>query len=433
MSRIIVAGAGIGGLTAAAKLAEAGFSVEVYESKSRETAAYDWHDDVERGVFSECGIELPEEHFEKANWSFYGVTAEKCLNVHQPDGARDYSVERRPLHRIMTEYAEESGAKVIFERSVDGLIFEDGKVKGVIIGGEKHYCDLVIDSTGCCSNLRASLPAESGIIDQPRSGELFFAYRAFFDRKEGVSLPAETNKAFLRYGGAEGISWCIIDPSGTVNVLIGQIDGLDESTKDEQLQKLKKDNPIIGDKIVRGGQICRIPVRFPLPKAYYEGYLAIGDAAFMTIPMLGSGIASSIRAATLLSETLKENRSLTAENLWRYQVKVFKTFGAEHIGVDVLKRWLLGAEPRDVKYIFNAGLLSEDDLDRSARGKLIRLTPKSLLQKAVRGYARPIFILKLGLLLLKVFKAKRIGLKIPEVYDENAISNWQYNIEKLFC
>ncbi len=44
MANIIIAGAGHGGLAAAARLAQAGHTVTVFENKNRTELGYDWHD-----------------------------------------------------------------------------------------------------------------------------------------------------------------------------------------------------------------------------------------------------------------------------------------------------------------------------------------------------------------------------------------------------
>ena len=61
MKRILVAGAGHGGLTAAYNLSKAGYDVTVIESKKRENLGYDWHDALEMSAFTESGIPCPPE------------------------------------------------------------------------------------------------------------------------------------------------------------------------------------------------------------------------------------------------------------------------------------------------------------------------------------------------------------------------------------
>ena len=50
MGKIIVIGAGQGGLVAAKHLKNFGHDVVVYEAESRENAAHPWRDDIRRAV-----------------------------------------------------------------------------------------------------------------------------------------------------------------------------------------------------------------------------------------------------------------------------------------------------------------------------------------------------------------------------------------------
>ncbi|HPZ64853.1 MAG TPA: hypothetical protein PLC75_04510, partial [Bacillota bacterium] len=86
--------------------------------------------------------------------------------------------------------------------------------------------------------------------------------RAFYNRRPGSKVPEQhTNKAYLKHLGEEGISWCIYDPSDTVNVLVGRTRRLDEETLQRGLQALREDNEIIGDQVLRGGFVVAIPCR----------------------------------------------------------------------------------------------------------------------------------------------------------------------------
>ena len=69
--KVIVAGAGVGGLQAARLLAQGGVDVTVVEKAAdAESMRYNWHDDVCPEVFEECGLTLPEGSFPKKDWTF---------------------------------------------------------------------------------------------------------------------------------------------------------------------------------------------------------------------------------------------------------------------------------------------------------------------------------------------------------------------------
>lgn len=61
MKKIIIAGAGHGGLTAAYNLADKGYDITVIECKQRDELGYDWHDLLDHSAFDDSGIPRPSE------------------------------------------------------------------------------------------------------------------------------------------------------------------------------------------------------------------------------------------------------------------------------------------------------------------------------------------------------------------------------------
>ena len=429
--KIVFIGAGMASLVASERLARAGFDVSVYEKDSYDNLSYDWHDDVNRDAFDMFNLPLPKEgtYFPKRNWTFVPPAERIEVSLHIPEKELDWSTERRILAQQNGDRAKDV-VDFHFSSPVESLIVEDGKVKGVTVGGEKVYADLVVDNSGAMSPFRGQLPKAAHVTANPQKNEIFVAYRAFHKKADGVKDPENTNKAYLKHLGEEGISWSIIDPAGTVNVLIGRAE-LPKETFDNALSALKRSNPIIGDEIVRGGINCVIPIRYPLTRMVADGYVAIGDAAFMTIPMIGSGIENSMKAACILADTIIENRSVDKKDLWKYQVRYYRLRGADHVGVDVLKRWLLGAKPSDLDWLFEKGVVDDSNMAAGATGRLIVLSPKDLVQKVVRGYTRLPLLLRMNSMLMRSKKAAKIAKRIPEEYDENKISKWETKIEKL--
>jgi flavin-dependent dehydrogenase len=436
--KIIVVGAGEGGLVAAYHLAMKNFEVEVYEKSKRDAMGYDWHDVVSANVFSELDIELPSQafFFKTRDWSFIVPPSERWLKIPQNPNAADYSIERRPLINLLADRAESAGAKLFFNKKVEELVVEGKEIKGITVGAKRLKADIVIDSSGAFSRFRASLPRDADIQNTPSSQEIFFAYRAFFAPNEGVEPDAEhSNKCYIKPLGRSGIAWCIQDPpTGNYDVLIGQTGFMTKNDVNSVLTYLKRVNPALGSKLVRGGDAIRtIPVRYPISKMVADGYAVVGDAAFMTIPMLGSGIASSMRAGKILADAISENKTSLASGLWDYQVKFMTQIGAQHIAIDVLKRWLLEAKDADLKYIMDSGLIGERDLAASSSGGLPALTPHDIIQKALAGKDNIPLLLKLNNLIGKSKNAHKTALGIPEKYDETAIRAWQKKLDESFA
>ncbi|MDD3947709.1 MAG: NAD(P)/FAD-dependent oxidoreductase [Clostridia bacterium] len=431
--KIIVIGAGLGGLVAAEILGRNGHEVSVLEKCEKENLTYDWHDDISRDIFTELKLPLPEakHFFTKGCWTFVTPDEKTEVFVDLPEETRDYSMERRALAHLYVERAERY-AKIQFGTEAEALLVEQGEVKGVIAGGEKLYADLVIDNSGVFSKLRESLPDSYKIEKNPAKNEVFFAYRAFHKRAEGSPDPQYTNKVYLKHIGEEGISWCVLDPSGTVNILIGRIGELPKEIFDNAYQKLKQSNPIISDEVVRGGGIHAIPVRHPALRLTGKGYALLGDSAFMTIPMMGSGMANSMIAASLLADAVIKAGNASPETLWRYQVAYYKKVGYTHTGADLLKRWMLSADARDLDFLLSKGVISQQDLKNGASGTDISLSFGVILNKIKCAFPRIGLLLNLKATIDKSKKAKKDALAIPETYDLHAIEQWEKKIKSYF-
>ncbi len=241
--------------------------------------------------------------------------------------------------------------------------------------------------------------------------------------------------------GQAGISWVIQDHDpNLVDVLIGRVGELSTKNLKEALEDIKEKNPTAGEEVVKGGSLYRIPVRFPATRMVANGYVAIGDSAFMTIPMLGSGIASSMKAAILLTETIgysmSRGRKASEEMfnvgaLWRYQVKVFRSFGAEHCAVDAMKRGVLSMPDDEMAWMLGGSLLTNDEVCRLAKGRPLTINTSSALQKVKEAGVKNLGkMLELNKMLNYCHKAMRIGKNIPRAFHEKTVRKWEEKLAK---
>lgn len=431
----------MGGMVAAERLGKLGFDVTVYEkAPSVDEMRYDWHDDVNPAIFRRLGLEMPVGSFKKKSWTFVSPHGVVVREFRQDENNADYSVERRALNRMLYERAS-GGAKFVFGATVERAIVEKGAVVGVVVNGQEARADLVIDSMGAMSVLKKDLPVEFG-ISQHRDDEVFVAYRAFYEKNPKAPAPKYTNKVYLKHMGEAGISWVIQDNDpNLVNVLVGRIGKLATYDLDRALEDLRKTNPTIGEKVVRGGQTCIIPVRYPATRMVANGYAAVGDSAYMTIPMLGSGIASGMLAGQLLAETIGENMSkgvkgadlFKTSRLWRYQVKVFREFGAEHCGVDVMKRAVLGYPDATLDWLLGSELLTNEEVGKLAAGKMLRISVKEAFRKlSLTEFNRLNTLIKVNNMLQKSLYAYRLGRNIPRNFDPNICRTWEKHMKYYF-
>ena len=146
-----------------------------------------------------------------------------------------------------------------------------------------------------------------------------FVGNCFYEKLECDNIP-DKFRLMLFHKGKLGISW-VAEEEGYTDVLIGRFIEPDMEEVEKTLAVLREENGHLGEKLVRGGAYAQIPVRQPLAVLVADGYAAIGDCAFMTVPIIGSGIANSMKAAKILADVIADDKteSYSAAALWKYQ------------------------------------------------------------------------------------------------------------------
>ncbi len=433
MKRILVAGAGHGGLAAAALLAKNGFDVTVIEREKREELGHDWEDRFTFSLLTDLlGIteaDLPEGCWRyRGDCAFVSPAKRKKVLIHYTEETRQKIMWRKPLLRMLLENAERSGVRFLFETEVTGPLVKDGRVAGLATAAGELSADLVIDAAGAFSPVRRGLSETYGIEKEPRHGDLFYAYRAYYDRLPGFPTPEEPFEVYLYHEGERGLSWFCTN-GDSCDVLIGRTDPLTEEKVREQLAIFKESHPWLGETVLHGGQYGIIPVRRPLTLLVGDGYAAVGDSAFMTTPMNGMGIDLSLQAGTLLAQTVIRHRdaAFTAETLWEYNRDFHRLYGGATAKNEGLKNALLSLPGEGVDFLFEAEVIQSSDL--AGAGKNTKLS--ALLGKFARGMKQPgSFFTILGGL-MKGAKAAKTYKNAPARFDRKAVRSWSDAIGKL--
>ncbi len=363
--KIIVAGLGHGGIAAAALLAKSGFDVTVYEKKTEGTLGYDWTDIFAPSSFEIAGMEMPhEEKFEyKEDMTFFAPSSKKSLHQHIPKEQLEIKMERRDIYDHLITNALNCGVDIMYGCEIFSPIILGNRVAGISTDKGDFYADLIIDSCGLNSPLRCNLPEAFGIDREVLRNDKISIYRAFYNVGSSEEPDAKF-KVMLFFDNIQGISWIASEEEYT-DLLIGRFNDFDIAEVERFSDELRKTNPRLGKKRLRGGQFVEIPVRQPLAVMVADGYAAIGDSAFMTVPMIGSGIANSLRAARCLADAVIGDNSLaySAETLWQYQVSYYHAVGAGLAPIACAKKTVLSLSPSEIDYLFESETLTSEDIN----------------------------------------------------------------------
>ena len=426
---IIVAGLGHGGIAVAALLAKAGCDVTVYEKKKEGTLGYDWTDIFAPDALGIAGMDMPDEdkYEYKENMTFFGPTSKKGLQQHVPEDKLEIKMERRDIYDHFIKHALECGVKIVYDCEVEGPIVLGNRVAGIKTEKGDVYGDLVIDACGLNSPVRRNLPESFGIEKDVARNEKITIYRAFYNIGEDVEADAKF-KVMLFKGGKMGINWIASEDKYT-DLLIGRFEDFDMEEVERFADYLREENPRLGTKRKRGGQFVEIPVRQPLSVMVADGYAAIGDSAFMTVPVIGSGIANSLKAAKILADTVIRDKtnSFSAETLWNYQVNYYKELGAGLAPLACVKLLLLSLTPDEVDYVFENGILTEDMMTIGAdfTGLAnVKIDPKDMIGKAKQVCADTELLKKLIALGVRVGKVGAACTMMPKKWNARRVQSW---------
>lgn len=437
MSKIAVIGLGQGGAVAALKLAEQGHDVDVFETERKGEVGYDWYDDIRFDVFSLCSLPSPAEsiYTQKSEWLFVSPDEKNSLKVPPTKPMEEVSVSRRGLSAYFDELLTAAGVRIYYGLRVQALVIREEKVVGVTVGGEEYVYDLVIDASGLNSPFRAQVPAKFGVQAKPDKNDIMKGYRAFYRRRAGSPTPTPESTLYIKHLDGVGISWCNLNDRDEVDVLIGRIGGLTADEKDEALSALLAKNAIMTTEEIRPARFVDIGVRRPLSVMVADGYAAVGDSAFMTMPIMGSGIESAMKAGVWLADAVKGKTDYSAKELWGYQLKFMEEFGADYTFIDIIKRWALNINPAMINWLFGCGAVTNEDMALLSTDSEnpVKLGAGDILKKACIILKKPSLVCQAIRWLLKALHGKKVASRIPKKYKRSAVVKWANKYDGIFA
>lgn len=435
MKKIIVAGAGHGGLTAAYNLAQNGFEVTVFEKGTREAIGYDWHDCLDYTAFDCSGVPRPPEELIKSRVPSGFENPSSTVRLSIPPDGEGFMMDRKELLAYLIRKAEQVGVKFVFGAEISRALLDGLSVCGISCKKDgtayEERADMVIDACGMHSPLRMSLPPCFGIRRDFEPKERFYVYRVYYENLTG-ELTDPQYLVGLFHNGKPGIDW-IISEKDTIDILVGKFGTAGELTDseiEESINAYRSEYPFVGDKILRGGQKGIIPLSKMLPLIVADGYALVGDSAGMTVPLNGSGIVLSMRAGKILADTVCscEENPFGKENLWKYQYGYFQTLGKDLVTIDILKNFFTNCKGKDVDYFLEKKILTEEQLDFD---KGINITPGYILH--IASVALPLIRLLSPLVsnLKSIPAIDSVARAMPEQYSKQAVEEWIEKYEKL--
>ena len=205
-----------------------------------------------------------------------------------------------------------------------------------------------------------------------------------------------------------------------VDVLVGSITKINDEIIGNALDDFRIDHPCLSDSVIRGGDICKIPLRRTLARFTAPGYAAVGDSASMIDPLSGSGISHSIEAGAILAKAVDSaaGKELTEDILWQFQYDYFRRFSNNQLSDDAIKLFMLGAGEEKLNAVFDKKIVTAKEF------YVGKQTAKDILQKVGGVLSTPSLIPDLITLVSRKMKISSVLKSLPEKYDESAVSFW---------
>ena len=145
--------------------------------------------------------------------------------------------------------------------------------------------------------------------------------------------------------------------------------------------------------MLQDGVTAKIALRAPNAGMVADGCVLLGDSAFMTMPMMGSGIEASMKAAVWLTDWIETQRitDFSAAHLWGYQVRYYAELGAKYAFIDIVKRWVLGIDTDLLNWLFGCGAVTNEDMGLVSTDpdNPNKLTAGKILKKAAIVLQKP--------------------------------------------
>jgi salicylate hydroxylase len=332
VTRVAIAGGGLGGLAAAAFLHQAGVPAVVYE-QARElrevgagimvapNAARMLRRLGVLGAFSQRAVQL-DTGWEFRRWQDGTVLSAQDLTAKSARlyGEHTYTVHRADLLDVI-KGAVPADAVRLGKRLDDFSVSEAG-VRLSFADGERAEADVLIGADGIHSTIRAALtepvpPAHSGMS----------AFRALvsaaaapeFARRPALGVWLGPGRHVVHYpvSGGELINMVAVTPAGdyvteswtataTVEEFLAEFEGWDD-----RLTSLIKAASTPGR--------WALLIRQPLPRWTWGPVTLLGDAAHPMLPFLGQGAAQAFEDAAVLASCLADGPADPGQALRRYE------------------------------------------------------------------------------------------------------------------
>jgi flavin-dependent dehydrogenase len=332
-----------------------------------------------------------------------------------PFDGEGYILNRKMLPQRQMADCKKMGIEFKDRVAVRSLIIENDTVVGVEgedLATKAHFkktAKLVIDCTGVTSVLRTNFPLKSHIErridrdDLEATGRYIYNFQlahedtTFFDPDYCI-IHLDQKLAPGGYG------WVFPKGKDKVNIGLGVQQKAFEARNKEMgvhpnlttlIDEYVQYNPVIKNPVLADGEMddgnawgtWQVSVRRQNDCMVANGYMLVGDSAWMPKPLDAGGIGPAIIAATIAGkdavEAIQAN-DVSERNLWKYNKNFINDYGYKTAGLEVFRRMLQGLTNEQINYGMKH-FLSKMDIDKITKGEHPEFSTVDKLGMMIRG------------------------------------------------
>lgn len=315
IEKVLIVGAGIGGLAAGALFGRRGAEVELVEIKP-EAKVYGVGINQPGNslrVLSEIGVlpQILDAGYTFDRWVFHDFHGNEVVSIPTQLGGDgippNCALSRRDLQSILIGAAEEAGAEIRYGTTVDDLTETEGRVDVTFRDGSRGSYDLVVGFDGVKSPLRRRLfggdadPVYTGYgvwrvtVPRPRHIDYGAVYQSYRHKAGHIPLSEETMYLFLVTPEPRDAHF---DPADFRQLLSERLEEFEGPVADIRNELTDRSDIVFGhlDEVL-------------LPAPWHQGRVVIGgDATHACTPHITQGAGMALEDASVLVKELESDK-----------------------------------------------------------------------------------------------------------------------------
>jgi len=271
--------------------------------------------------------------------------------------------------RRLRAQAQSYGAEFRFDCAFEKLLYEDGKIRGIVTrDGEEIPARLVVDASGISAVVRRSIddPYMENFETGPRD--------KFYVLLKYVKLLDPNIKVELSTGWPYYKGW-IAPQHHEGGAIIGIGANLSFDYARKCMAKFEKAIPMPEYELEYEEAACT-PYRRPPFSFVTDGFLVIGDAACLTKPINGEGIPSAwvqcTPAAQVVLDAMKDGAYPNKEALWKVNTLYQRGEGADYAGERAMLIGAVDMSPEDNDFMFRNAIVFKSEGPKDLIGALLK-------------------------------------------------------------